>query len=417
MGLRLSEEMLYRTKLDRKRDNNFNLLRMIAAMAVLVSHAYPLAAGPNAIEPLQLQLGMSLGGLAVCSFFAISGYFISQSFDRTQDVTAFVVARVLRIYPGLIVALILTVLIIGPIVTSIRLNNYFSEQETFLYIPRNLSLAKLQYELPGVFNENPLRNVINGSLWTLIYEVGCYGMVVVIGLCGFAIALRFGMFLLGYGAAYIGMSVLGIHGSRLDAIHELTLPFIIGMSFYHYRKYLYYDAYILVVLSAITLISYKRLWFEEVFILTWCYFLFFVGMKKINFISNYNRLGDYSYGTYIYAFPVEQITAEMFRGFSPLTLAACALAPTLGLAVLSWHLVERPANNLRASMARQLKGVILWLPSVTQNCSLCKIGACSGKNTKENQHAPQKCTVNPRKIVIATTTPSDTDRRCSFGVR
>src|SRR5271166_1142826 len=134
------------------RDNNFNLIRMIAATAVLVSHAYPLALGAGTIEPLEHWLGMSLGTLAVCSFFLISGYFISHSFHRKHDVIEFTAARVLRSYPGLFAALIVTVFIQGPAFTKFRLGAYFSQPETRLYLPRNLSLIALQYVLPGVFD-------------------------------------------------------------------------------------------------------------------------------------------------------------------------------------------------------------------------------------------------------------------------
>ena len=79
------------------RDNNFNLLRILAAGAVLVSHAYPISLGPGTPEPLYHTLGMTLGTLAVLTFFAISGYFISRSFHSRSSVLDFVVARMLNL--------------------------------------------------------------------------------------------------------------------------------------------------------------------------------------------------------------------------------------------------------------------------------------------------------------------------------
>ena len=107
----LSKRMIYIGDISNGRDNNFNLLRMIAAGAVLVSHAYPIALGNGAVEPLSSLLQMSLGTLAVLSFFAISGFFISQSFDRRNGLVDFAVARILRVYPGLVVVLFLTVFV------------------------------------------------------------------------------------------------------------------------------------------------------------------------------------------------------------------------------------------------------------------------------------------------------------------
>jgi peptidoglycan/LPS O-acetylase OafA/YrhL len=334
------------------RANNFNLIRMIAAVAVLVSHAYPLAQGPQAVEPLQRMLGMSLGGLAVYSFFVISGYFISQSVDRTPHVAEFAIARALRIYPGLFVVLTMSAFIIGPMFTNLGLREYFLQSNTFLYIPRNLSLAKLQYELPGVFDSNPNARVVNGSLWSLVYEVGCYCMVGCVSLCGFTTnARRFTVFVLMYCSVYAGISVLGpdYHGSRIEIAHHLTWPFVIGMMGYWYRKYITFNIYLLVAISTIAFVSHGRPGFLETFTLAWGYGLLYLGFFKFNPLLSYNRLGDYSYGMYIYAYPVEQIVAALYKGSTPLILAALAFVPTLGLAVLSWHLIEKRANAQRAT--------------------------------------------------------------------
>lgn len=43
------------------RDNNFNLIRMIAASGVLVSHAYPIALGEEARQPFHAATGYTLG--------------------------------------------------------------------------------------------------------------------------------------------------------------------------------------------------------------------------------------------------------------------------------------------------------------------------------------------------------------------
>ena len=103
------------------RDNNFNLLRMAAATAVLVSHAYPLSLGDGVAEPLLHYLGMDLGTLAVYMFFAISGYFVTQSFHKNSGLIEFCIARIFRIYPALFVALLLTVGLLGPIFTTLGL--------------------------------------------------------------------------------------------------------------------------------------------------------------------------------------------------------------------------------------------------------------------------------------------------------
>ncbi len=164
------------------RDNNLNAIRMLAAIAVMVSHAWPIT-GAEAAEPLKSQTGQALGHYSVAIFFGISGLLIARSFDRQRSLFHFVVARVLRLFPALLVALVLTV-IAGAFVSQLGLSAYLGSPDVWTYVPANLSLAFLQYSLPGVFESNVYGTAINGSLWTLFYEVACYGGIVALGAMG-----------------------------------------------------------------------------------------------------------------------------------------------------------------------------------------------------------------------------------------
>jgi peptidoglycan/LPS O-acetylase OafA/YrhL len=345
------------------RDNNFNLLRMLAASAVLVSHAYPIALGSGALEPLSSLLQMSLGTLAVLSFFAISGFFISQSSDRRNGLIEFSVARILRVYPGLVLVLLLTVFFIGPIFTVQTQTSYFSKPETFLYFPRNLSLKWLQYDLPGVFQHNPYGPAINGSLWSLFYEVSCYGMVAVLGLIPpKGRNWAFSSFLALYTAAYLLLKVLyrnGLDQSDLLAnFHLLTLPFVIGMTFYRFRRFLPLNILVCATVCIVPVLTYGTFWFREIFVICWCYFIFYVGYLRSAPLSVYNNFGDYSYGMYIYAFPFEQIVAALWKDISPLTLISISFPATLAAAMLSWHFIESWAIAHRSFAAQWLQSCL-----------------------------------------------------------
>jgi peptidoglycan/LPS O-acetylase OafA/YrhL len=333
------------------RINNFNLLRMVAAVAVLISHAYPLALGPGTTEPLGGVLGIDLGTLSVLTFFAISGYFISQSFDRRGDLIEFLAARVLRIYPALIVVLLLTVFVIGPSFTDLSLGSYFSNPRTILYIPRNLRLWSMQYDLPGVFSANGYQ-ATNGSLWTLLYEVACYASVVIVGWLSILNRRMLAAAFVAYFALYIlAFPVLPATGQEhllRHNIHLLSLPFFLGMALYHLRKTVPLRPFILVLLLAAAVASYNRPWFHEAFVLAWCYGIFYLGFARWRPLLAYNRLGDYSYGTYIYAWPTAQIIVTLFKDCGPLFLISLSLPLTLLLAALSWHLVEVKALSQKA---------------------------------------------------------------------
>lgn len=357
MGGLLASPPRYMSSLASGRDNNFNLLRMLAASAVLVSHAYPIALGMGALEPLSSLLGITLGWLSVFTFFAISGFFISKSFDVKGRLIEFWVARCLRIYPGLLGVLLLTVLLVGPNFTELSLQAYFSNGATWTYSFKNCTLKWLQYDLPGVFRDNPYPAAINGSLWTLFYEVMCYGMVAVVGVSGLARRTWcFVMFLGVYSAGYLAVKIVGVHQAGfVDYFHQLTLPFVIGMAFYQFRRLLPLNLILCCFGGSVTALAYGAPWFREVFLMFWSYMIFYCGSISCRLLRLYNKIGDYSYGVYIYAFPCEQICVAIWPGITPIGLMAVSFPVTLACAVLSWHILEQRALAYQIAVAKWLR--------------------------------------------------------------
>src|SRR3954464_3664915 len=158
------------------RANNFDALRFWAALAVLWSHSFPITLGAQYPQPLaSVSFGQTnLGRVAVAFFFVISGYLITRSFERSRSTWSFVRARALRIMPGLIVVLIAVAFVLGPLVTSIPLHDYFTSSAPYRYVITQASFSG-HAELPGVFDRNPVAHA-NDSLWTLRYEVACYAL-------------------------------------------------------------------------------------------------------------------------------------------------------------------------------------------------------------------------------------------------
>jgi peptidoglycan/LPS O-acetylase OafA/YrhL len=215
------------------RDNNLNLIRMIAASAVLVSHAFPIALGEGTPEPLKAGFGYSLGTLSVFAFFIISGFLIAASYERSSSRRRFLAARTLRLFPGLIVSLLLVAFVMGPVVTTLPVVQYLSDPDTYRFILRNTALISPQYTLPGVFETNPYPTV-EGSIWTLVYEVLCYVGVFVLGVLGllrwrWIMALIFAGYLLAWFA--IPLFEVDIH-HKLEALCRLSLPFALGTALY-----------------------------------------------------------------------------------------------------------------------------------------------------------------------------------------
>ena len=340
------------------RDNNFNLIRLLAAFGVLVSHAWPITLGPGTVEPLERITGQALGTICVCIFFAISGLLISQSFSRSRTFEYWAVSRALRILPGLAVMLVLTAFVLGPAVTTLAFADYMRNSEVWSYVPRNLSLALLQYPLPGVFRDNPFAGPINGSLWSLWYEVLCYAGVAVVGVLGLfrrrrrilAAALLLASFL---AFPLLAESLPKAIAYQLVQLSLIGLPFALGMICWLFR-----DRIVLSWLGAITLmvaaamlrptpLAYTALAVALTYATFCLAYLLDGGLRA------FNRLGDYSYGVYIYAFPIQQLAVHLQGPMTPTGNILVSAPPVLLLAALSWRGVEKPALAFKSRLRRR----------------------------------------------------------------
>lgn len=345
----------------RGRDNNFNLIRMIAATGVLVSHAIPIAFGTGIPQPFETETGYTLGWICVAVFFAISGFLITASFERKKEVEAFLSARVARLFPALIVVTMLTAFLYGPAFTTLDLGAYFSEIGTWTYVPRNVALVKLQYGLPGVFVDHPFPVAINGSLWTLVHEVTCYIGVLLAGMAGLLSSRRtLGIVLAVYFAVFV---VTGLDQfasalpERLHGLRLLSFPFAVGTAFFVWR-----DRIVLSWLGALGLgllawLARETLLYEAIFLTFIAYATFVLAYRPAGWLRAYNRLGDYSYGMYVYAFPVQQAAVAVAGPMTPLQNIAASLPITLLFAVASWYLVEEPALARRHRLTGWLEGM------------------------------------------------------------
>ncbi len=336
------------------RDNNFNLIRITAAFAVLVSHAWPVALGRGTAEPLQQVTGHSLGTLAVYVFFVTSGFLIAASFEHARSHADFIAARVLRIFPGLCVSLIVVAFGLGTLATSLPLSDYLGDNRTWAFLAHNMNMLKLQYTLPGVFEHNPYPTV-EGSIWTLVHEMTCYALLFLGGIAGLLRHRRtFALVLAAAAALWAAIWLTGMPlPPRLSGLYDLAPPFALGTAAWVWRDRLRLrgDALLgLLVLAA--LMRGKPAAFPAL-ILALGYGTLWLAYVPGGMIRRYGAVGDYSYGLYIYAFPLQGLVVWAMGPMLPLTNIALALPVTLTAAILSWHLIEKPALALRQIHLRQ----------------------------------------------------------------
>ena len=317
------------------KNNNFNLLRFGAAIAVIISHSFILTVNmPNAWPKI-------LGFLAVNCFFVISGFLVTQSLIQRNSLLSFVWARVLRIYPALILAVLLCVFVVGPLHTTISLNDYFSDPLTYQFLFTNATLfgGSVQNYLPGVFNIGLTDGKVNAPLWTLFYELYMYLSVALIALlCGLFSGLRksinlaffryivfalsgvlFVMFI-----ADIGLKYLSNH--FISSMVRFGALFYMGAALYLVRSKITLNLKMMLVICILVLASsVERVTFNFICYLFLGYALLFFAYIPKGVLLRFNQLGDYSYGLYIFAYPIQQSLVHSFPTISTIELMLFSL--------------------------------------------------------------------------------------------
>ena len=322
------------------RDNNFNLVRFLAAFTVLWSHSYALTVGPGA-EPWVRWIGYTPAGIAVDAFFITSGFLVTASLLRLDDFKAFVRARALRIFPALIACVALSVFVLGPMVTTST--GYWSSAETWRYLWSNATLWRAEYALPGVFDTLP-RTAVNGSLWTLPIEVRLYLALLVASLCGVLTAKR-----------YVLPWLLALAGAACFAWWRAPLPawlandlwcvafFITGTALWLVRDRVRLSWVGVVALLALAAATRGTPWFAAAYFALVCYGTLWLAFVRRGPPATHH---DLSYGLYLYGWPAAQLV-QLYSPGAPLHNLAWASVCALALAALSWFLVERPALRLK----------------------------------------------------------------------
>lgn len=326
--------------------NNFQALRWIAACSVILAHSYGLRDLQGAYTRLT---GLDLGWSAVVMFFTISGYLIIASAQR-RPALEFWQARFLRIFPGLIVCTALTAIVISAF-STLSLRDYFTNVQTLHYIFGSGTLLATEYSLPGAFQDNVVKYA-NGSLWTLRYEVASYLTLFLAYVISYRMGIKSAAAIITCGFAcaivFVLPTALG-HPLPVQASNLLTLfvPFSIGAWFQASKRSA--PAFLAVLAAALLAVALARTSANTIFAATAISFLtLWLAFRTNPMLAKLDALPDYSYGIYIYAYPIQQMTIVLLPGWNPLIQAAVSLLVTLIPASLSWHFIEKPAMALKS---------------------------------------------------------------------
>jgi peptidoglycan/LPS O-acetylase OafA/YrhL len=329
--------------------NNFNFIRLCMAVLVIVGHSFEIVDGNRHREPLsRIFHTLSLGELAVDGFFILSGYLIVKSWERRPNLLSYIKKRVYRIYPGFVVASLISALIVGPLGT--RAAAYFSQFDPFAYLVSLLFL--FEPAVPATFHGLRYCHV-NGSTWSIAYEFRCYLAVALFGLCGL-IRNKWGwlfMTALAIGIAMVPQAIMD-RANDSSAVIVFGLPgqffrlfalFAAGGAFCLFRDGIRYETQYAVPALIITILAFFTSETTELAMATTgAYVFFWLGFKHIKGLQWHRAWPDISYGVYLYGWPCQILLLWYFRSINPFAMTPCALILTFGLAWLSWRFVESP---------------------------------------------------------------------------
>lgn len=341
----------------------FDALRVYLSIAVILWHCVALTAGSTdkalatPIWPLVYSI--------IPLFFALSGFLVTGSAMRLT-LGKFAASRILRIVPALAVDTLVTILILAPLVTTLPVAEFFVREDTWEYL-LNI-VGEIRYTLPGVFETNPFKGVVNGSLWTIRPELACYLLMFIFIATSLVkrwpfIALATAVSFMAY--AFLTVNIQGVIPEGLIAqkgLQKLVAFFFFGALAFHLRERIPYSPILLAIsIAAIVfgMVSGNGAWVDEP---AWViasspflvYIMVFLGVTRVPLIPFFHR-GDYSYGIYLYGFPIQQ-TIVLFTGTrSVISLFAMSMPFIIGFAMLSWHLVEKPTLKLRKGFSMAAK--------------------------------------------------------------
>jgi peptidoglycan/LPS O-acetylase OafA/YrhL len=353
----------------------FDFLRVALALSVVAWHSPPIANGAKWLDFTPIVWFPGYGMLVM--FFGLSGFLIAGSAQRLK-IHDFLINRGLRIFPALILEIMLSAIVLGPLFTKFTTSEYFQSEQTYTYFLNIFGF--MHYRLPGVFGSNP-SNLVNWSLWTVPYELGCYAimssfiiygalkkpsilliMIAVYTLVGVAVARLYLDIDTTVGA--ISNSLLTGRGSRL------FIAFVLGIAAYLYRMRIPYDRRLFVlsaaVCFAVSLITPSG-WLSEpllnsVLCAPLIYMMMFIGCTRMPKLLIYST-GDYSYGIYLYGMPIQQAVRAIFPSLtSGAENFAVSVIGITAFAAFSWFCVERPILRMRkrfsfVARARGIEGL------------------------------------------------------------
>lgn len=298
-------------KFESTRSNNLNLVKFIAALFVIISHAYPLCKGAEYNDILSdlSRNSIAFGSLAVAIFFMSSGFFVTKSLLKSKDSKKYLHNRFIRIFPPLWFTLLVCILVCGLFFSTYNLGKYFLSID-FLKYCLNFILIPI-HNLPGVFMNNIYPGVVNGPLWTLPIEFVCYLVLLLAYKLNLVNKKSYKYVALLVIVAFVGINLIPL---SIKGYIQPCFLFFWGSFYWIYRdKITMNNTYFLISLVAFVLLIVLGYGQVASFLFV-PYLTLYIAFCLPQCNNRLASLGNLSYDIYLCGWPIQQMVISLFGG-------------------------------------------------------------------------------------------------------
>ncbi|SAB69671.1 acyltransferase 3 [Enterobacter hormaechei] len=338
-----------------KGNNNLDLVRILLAISVIYGHGYFMVDNHGSRELLnQLFPFTYSGSLAVKVFFFISGMLVTNSLLKGSTATSFVISRFFRIMPAFVATIFITAFILGPILSTYDFGTYFSDPLLLDYIKSN-PLTGVSYKLPGVFESNHLSVAVNGSLWTIPYEVRAYigllALYMIIGRNQKNIATIISILIICIPIfdlnKYTFINFKGNDFKLVISCFSLGAIYAINQNKIPVNLHIPAGLFIMHYFINDAMLSQTLFFFSACTLCLW-----FSSLKHVKRIKVSN---DISYGVYLWGFVVQQILASYLHDYGLVVNQALSIIITIAVGYISFIYIEKPSMLIGNSLKQYIK--------------------------------------------------------------